>query len=83
MNSKMRWLWRLFTILVLLAFLRTLIVPQPKAFIAWPEEKNWALKLQGEIKQFQKFTQDLPASIEVEVRRIWNDFRPSWDGKKV
>jgi len=83
MNSKMRWLWRLFTILVLLAFLRTLIVPQPKAFIAWPEEKNWALKIQGEIKQLQKFTQDLPASIEVEVRRIWNDFRPSGNGKEV
>ena len=79
----MRWLWRLFTILVLLAFLRTLIVPQPKAFIAWPEEKNWALKLQGEIKQLQKFTQDLPASIEVEVRRLWNDFQPSGDGKQV
>ena len=79
----MRWLWRLFTILVLLAFLRTLIVPQPKAFIAWPEEKNWALKIQGEIKQLQKFTQDLPASIEVEVRRLWNNFRPSGDGKEV
>jgi hypothetical protein len=79
----MRWLWRLLTFFVLLAFLRTLIVPQPKAFIAWPEEKNWALKIQCEIKQFQKFTQDLPASIEVEVRRLWNDFRPSGDGKEV
>ena len=79
----MRWLWRLLTFLVLLAFLRTFIVPQPKAFIAWPEEKNWALKIQGEIKRLQKFTQDLPASIEVEVRRLWNDFRPSGDGKEV
>lgn len=79
----MRWLWRLLTFLVLLTFLRTLIVPQPKAFIAWPEEKKWALKIQGEIKQLQKFTQDLPASIEVEVRRLWNDFRPSGDGKEV
>lgn len=79
----MRWLWRLLTLLVLLAFLRTLIIPRPKTFIAWPEEKNWALKIQGEIKQLQKFTQDLPASIEVEVRRLWNDFRPSGDGKEV
>jgi hypothetical protein len=83
MNSKMRWLWRLLIFLVLLAFLRTHIVPQPKAFIAWSEEKNWALIIQGEIKQLQKFTQDLPASIEVEVRRLWNDFRPSGDGKEV
>ena len=79
----MRWLWRLLTFLVLLAFLRTLIVPQPKAFIAWPEDKNWALKIQGEIKQLQKITQDLPTSIEVEVRRLWNDFRPNGAGKEV
>jgi hypothetical protein len=79
----MRWFWRILTFLVILAFLRTLIVPQPKAFIAWPEEKNWALKIQGELKQLQKFTQDIPASIEVEVRRLWNDFRPSGDGKEV
>ena len=51
----MRWFWRLLTFLVLLTLLRSLSVPQPKAFIAWPEEKNWALKIQGEIKQFQKF----------------------------
>ena len=79
----MRWLWRLLTFFVLLAFLRTYIVPQPKAFIAWPEEKNWGLKIQVEIKQLQKFTQDLPASIDVEVRRLWNDYRPSGDGKEV
>lgn len=79
----MRWFWRLVMLFVLLAFLRTFIVPQPQAFIAWPEERNWALKLQGEIKQLQRFTQDLPASIEVEVRRLWNDYQPRGDGKEV
>lgn len=79
----MRWLWRLLTLVVLLAFLRTLIVPEPKAFIAWPEEKNWELKIQGEIKQLQKITQDLPASIEVEVRRLWSDFQPRGNGEEV
>ena len=79
----MRWFWRFVTLLVLLAFVQTFIVPQPKAFIAWPEEKNWTLRLQGEIKQLQRFTQDLPASIEVEMRRLWNDYQPSGDGKEV
>jgi len=79
----MRWLWRLLTLVVLLAFIRTLIVPQPQVFISWPEQKNWAPKIQGEIKQLQQFTQDLPASIEVEVRRLWNDFKPSENGKEV
>jgi len=79
----MRWVWRLLTLFVLLGYLRTLIVPQPKAFIAWPEGANWTQKIQGEMKQFQEFTQDLPASIEVEVRRLWKDLRPNGDAKEV
>lgn len=79
----MRWFWRLLTLFLILGFLRTLIVPQPKAFIAWPEGPNWVQKIQGEMKQLQKLTQDLPASIEVEVRRLWKDFRPTGDGKEV
>lgn len=79
----MRWLWRLLTLLVLLAFFRILIVPQPKAFIGWTEGKNWAPKIEVKIKQVQKFTQDLPASIEVEVRRLWKDYRSSGNGKEV
>ena len=79
----MRWLWRLLTLFVLLAFLRTLIVPQPKAFIAWPEGLNWAQKIQREMKQLQKLTQDLPASIEVEVRRLWKDYEPNGSAKEV
>ena len=79
----MRWFWRLLTLLIFLVFLRTLIIPQPKAFIAWAEERNWPLKIQEEMKQFQQFTQDLPTSIEVEVRRLWNNFQPSGNGKEV
>lgn len=79
----MRWFWRLLIFSVLLVSIRTLVVPEPMAFIAWAEENNWARKIQGEIKQMQKFTQDLPASIEVEVRRLLNDFQPSGAGKEV
>ncbi|EGW36120.1 hypothetical protein [Desulfosporosinus sp. OT] len=79
----MRWLWRFLTLFVLLGFLQSLVVPQPKAFIAWPERPNWAQKIQGEMKQLQKLTQDLPASIEVEVRRLWKDIRPNGDAQEV
>ncbi|ODA41261.1 hypothetical protein [Desulfosporosinus sp. BG] len=79
----MRWLWRFLTLFVLLGFLRSLVVSQPKAFIAWPERPNWGEKIQGEMKQLQKLTQDLPASIEVEVRRLWKDFRPNGDAQEV
>ena len=83
MNSKMRWLWRLLTLIVFLMIVRTFLLPQPKAFIAWPEGRNWEQKLQGEMKQWQRLAQDLPASIEVEVRRLWKDFRPIGDAKEV
>jgi hypothetical protein len=79
----MLWLWRIVTLLVLLVFLNTLTDQQPKAFIAWPEERNWVFKIQGEVKQLQEFMQDLPASIEVEVRRLWEDFQSSGNGKEV
>lgn len=79
----MRWLWRLLTLFILLGFLKILIVPQTNAFIAWPEGPIWVGKIQREMKQLQKLTQDLPASIEVEVRRLWIDFQPTGDGKEV
>lgn len=79
----MRWVWRLLTLLILLGLLRTVVFPQPKAFIAWPESQNWVQKLQGQMKQLQKVTQDFPASIEVEVRRLLKDFRPNGDAQEV
>jgi len=79
----MRWLWRLFTIIVFLGLVRTLLIPQPKAFIVWPREHNWVQTIQGELRQWQRLSQDIPASIEVEVRRLWKDFQPSGDGKEV
>ena len=79
----MRWLWRLFIVFVFLLLVQNVFVPQPKAFISLPEGENWARKLQGEMRQWQKLSQDLPASIEVEVRRLWKDFQPNGEGKEV
>ncbi|GAB6156302.1 hypothetical protein JCM17380_50540 [Desulfosporosinus burensis] len=79
----MRWLWRLLMLFMFLVLVRTLFVPQPKAFIALPEGQNWGQKIQGEMRQWQKLSQDLPASIEVEMRRLWNDFQPNGEGEEV
>ena len=79
----MRWFWRLLTLFILLGFLRTLIVPQPKSFIVWSDRSNWAQTIQGQMKQLQKISHDLPACIQVEVRRLWKDFQPNGDGKEV
>ncbi|SHH89331.1 hypothetical protein [Desulfosporosinus lacus] len=79
----MRWFWRLLTLLVFMGLVRTLLVPEPKTFIVWPKEQNWVQTIQGELRQWQELSQDLPASIEVEVRRLWKDFEPNGDGKEV
>ncbi|KJR47856.1 hypothetical protein UF75_1712 [Desulfosporosinus sp. I2] len=79
----MHWLWRLFILSVFLVLIRMLFVPQPKVFISLPEEQNWGQIIQGEMRQWQKLSQDLPASIEVEVRRLWKDFKPNGQGKEV
>lgn len=79
----MRWLWRLLVLLVFLGLVRTLLVPQPKEFISWSEGQNWVQKIQLQIKQWQKVTQDLPTSIEVEVRRLWRNFNPNDNAKEV
>ncbi len=79
----MRWLWRLFMFVVLLGLIQTLFVSQPKVFIAWPEGQSWVQKIQGELREWQRLSQDLPASIEVEVRRLWKDFEPNGNGKEV
>ncbi|MBP1760427.1 MAG: hypothetical protein H6Q63_1344 [Firmicutes bacterium] len=79
----MRWLWRLVILVVFLGLVQTLFAPQPKAFIAWSEGQSWVQKIQGELKQWQRLSQDLPASIEVEVRRLWKEFQPNGDAKEV
>ncbi len=78
----MRFLWR-FLILVLLIFLlKNLSAPQPQAFIAWPEE-NFIQKIKWEVQRLQQSAQDLPASIEVQIRKLLRDFKPDGNGKQV
>lgn len=79
----MRWLWRLFTILLIFGLVRTFFIPQSKVFITWQEEQGWVETIKLELRQWQKISQDLPASIEVEVRRLWQDFQPNGNGKEV
>lgn len=79
----MRWFWRLLTLLLFVGLLQTLFIPQPKAFIAWSNEQNWVQTIRGELRQWQRLSQDLPASIEVEVRRLWKGFQPNGDGEEV
>lgn len=79
----MRWIWRLLTLVVLLLCLRVLLAPQPNEFISWPVDQAWVLKMQGEIKRLQQYSQDFPASLQIEMRRIWSDFHSDKNGEEV
>lgn len=79
----MRWLFRLLTLLVFLILVRAFIVPQSQAFISWPEEQTWVCKVQGQMKYIQTLAQDLPTSIEVEVRRLLKDFRTIGNAQEI
>ncbi|CAA7601152.1 Hypothetical protein DEACI_1805 [Acididesulfobacillus acetoxydans] len=79
----MRWLWRIFVLFLLLSFVKSVVAPQPQAFIAWPEQSNLVRKIQWDWRQWRRGLQDLPASIEVEIRRLRQDFRPDGNGTSV
>lgn len=79
----MRWLWRVLFIIMFLYLIRNLTLSEPKTFIAWPEEQNWVQKITLQLKHWQSMSQDLPASLEVEVRQFLNDFRSYGSGEEV
>jgi hypothetical protein len=79
----MRWLLRLLTLFVMLILLKTLISPQPHVFIAWSESQTWLTKIHEEMKFLQAMTQDLPTSIEAEMRRFFKDFRLMGNAQEV
>ncbi|AFM42046.1 hypothetical protein Desaci_3142 [Desulfosporosinus acidiphilus SJ4] len=79
----MRWLWRGILLIAIAYFLKTYTFSEPKAFISWPEGKNWVEKINFEVKHWQSITQGLPESLEVEVRQFLKDFRASGSGEEV
>jgi len=79
----MRWLWRIAVLLLLLILVRGTVIPKQQAFISWPEQSVWLQKVKWDLKHWQEGLQDLPTSIEVEIRRLWHDVQPLGDGRKV
>lgn len=81
--TGMRWLWRIAVLFLLLTLVRGIIPGKPQAFIAWPEQNAWVEKLNSEVRRWQAGLQDLPASIEVELRRFWGDVKTGAMGREV
>ncbi|WP_407308675.1 hypothetical protein [Desulfosporosinus sp. SB140] len=79
----MRWLWRVLLLGMFLFLIKTLTLSEPKTFITWPEGQNLVQKINFEVKHWQSMTQDLPASLEVEVRQLLKDFQSNGSGQEV
>jgi len=78
-----RWLWRLLIILVVVSLLKGIGTPEPSVFIVSPDREDWTDKVQSEIRQWQNIIQDLPASIEAEIKQMWQEFQPDGSGEIV
>lgn len=79
----MRWVWRVLFLFLLAYFLKSVAFAQPTEFISWPQGQNWNQRISYEIKQWQSFSQDLPESLEVEIRQLFRDFKSSGSGQEV
>lgn len=79
----LRFLWRIFVILILVFLLKGVLVPEPQAFIALPGARSWVQQVEWQANQIQKAAQDLPTSIEVVIRRLFRDVRPNIEAKSV
>lgn len=79
----MRWLWRLVMVLLLVGLLRSAWAPQTQTFISSPASADWKEKIELEVGQWQRFVQDLPSNIEVELKRLWQEFQPDGTGETV
>lgn len=79
----LRFIWRIFVVLVLAFLLKGVLVPEPQAYIASPGARSWVQQVQWQANQIQKAAQDLPTSIEVVIRRLFSDVRPHIEAKSV
>lgn len=75
----MRWLWRLLVLLVVIALWQSLDNnAKGQAVSGYVTQK-----VKVEVQYLQKQVQDMPASLEAEIRRLFGEFKPSGDGETV
>lgn len=75
----MRWLWRMLILLAVLAMWQSLDNnPKGQAVSGYVADK-----VKVEVKYWQEQVQDLPASLEAEIRRWFGEFKPDGTGEEV
>lgn len=80
----MRWIWKLLVVFLLLIIIfKPKLTSQPQVFISLPQSETIKEKVVWQIKHWQNLAQDLPASVETQIHRIFQDFEPNGDGQTV
>ena len=78
----MRWLWRLSILFLLILLVMNSLIAQPQAFIS-SQGLTWIQQFKKEVYKIQQQAQDLPMSIEVEIRRLLYRFKPRGEAQSV
>ena len=79
----MAWFWRIIVLVLLGLLLKNVTVPPVQAFIFWSPGQTWTEWVQWQVRAWQQQVQDLPASLELEIRRFWQEYRPSGNSEEV
>lgn len=82
-NPLFKTIWRIFVILVFILLIKSTFTPQTQAYIVWPEQQNWVERMKFNVDRLQKNAQDIPANVEIELKRLWNDAKPGNGAKLV
>lgn len=78
-----KFLWRIFVALVFLFLIKTMFSSQTEAYITWTEKQDWVERVKYQVDRIQQDAQDLPANVEIELKRLWKDVKPKNDAKLV
>lgn len=79
----LRFIVRVLIIFALAFFLKGILFPEPQAYISLPEARSWVKQVEWQAYEIQRAAQDLPASIEVVLRRLFRDIKPQIEAKTV
>lgn len=82
-NPLFKFLWRVFVVSVFFFLIKTTYSSQTEAYIIWPEKPNWVERVKYRVERIQQDAQDLPANVEIELKRLWKDVVPKNDAKLV
>ncbi len=80
----MRFLVRIILILAILLMAKGLFEPsQPQAYISSPMAIELVEKIEWRASQIQRAARDLPATIEIMLKRVFSENKPTTEAKSV